>query len=373
MPHASVFTPTHNPQWLSETYETLAIQNHIEWEWVLIPKPEVVDKIPAHIRADRRVLIVPYESDRVGELKNFACSVASGDCFVELDHDDYLTPDILRDIVAQVDQGAGFVYSDDAVFMDENGRRYTLGFAIEHGWQTYPEKIYNRYWCVTRAFPVSPRSLCEVFYCPDHVRAWSRQAYDAVGGHNVLLEVGDDHELMCRTYLAGEKFAHIPRCGYLYRLHSANTFNRKRVPLLTTVLQTRASYLAILVAEWARRLSLPIVDLDQETGYRLRGDNTVACFVAKNLLRGLPLREFVPLVNSLYPLLIAGGWVFLEADSSFPKDEVLKVTERKWALEDGRTRCRYQALAVQTKQEGNTLQIVLSALKGQRQPGPIHI
>lgn len=38
------------------------------------------------------------------------------------------------------------------------------------------------------------------------------------GGHDASLPVTDDHDLLCRTYLAGVKFVHPPRCLYFYRL-----------------------------------------------------------------------------------------------------------------------------------------------------------
>ena len=32
----SVFTPSHNPKWLDEVYESLKAQTNPDWEWVVL-------------------------------------------------------------------------------------------------------------------------------------------------------------------------------------------------------------------------------------------------------------------------------------------------------------------------------------------------
>ena len=69
-----------------------------------------------------------------------------------------------------------------------------------------------------QAFEVTPSSLSLIFYAPNHVRIWSRDTYDKAGGHDEGMTVGDDHELLCRTYLTGARMVRIPEVLYLYRL-----------------------------------------------------------------------------------------------------------------------------------------------------------
>ena len=156
--------------------------------------------LPDCIRSDPRVKIVPGgKLHNIGAMKRRACDAATGDVFIELDHDDLLMPgNTLAEIRKQFQQGAGFVYSDTAVFRfkRETGvsRYNSFTYSEQHGWESYPISVYGRQLQATRTFEITPRSLAEIYYCPDHVRCWSRKAYYEAGGHNPDLSVCDDHE-----------------------------------------------------------------------------------------------------------------------------------------------------------------------------------
>jgi glycosyltransferase involved in cell wall biosynthesis len=377
----SVFTPTHNPRWLSETFDSLATQPG-DWEWILCPREDVVDEIPEAIRDHSRVKLIPQDKpyDKIGAAKAFACNHAEGEVLVELDHDDLLAPGILDRIRKAADDGGDFIYSDVAVFNEAYGKRWRFGYAALHGWEHYPARLWGSDWCTSRAFPPTPRSLCEVFYAPDHVRCWRRKTYQEVGGHNINLEAGDDHELICRTYLAGARFHHIPECGYLYRYHNANSFQSKARNLIETVMRSRASYLSQLIIEWCRREGLLMLSGDDTLQYATAKPNRVGCLSSRHLVdQHIGPEELVPFLNDTYDLLAPGGWVFLEADPALhTKDSFTRVTKRGMAKQDPRIRCRYQALAIRTmtdqpKSAPDRIQVVLCALKGQRQPGKVEI
>ena len=48
---------------------------------------------------------------------------------------------------------------------------------------------------------------------PNHVRAWSADVYRKIGGHRSDFSVGDDYELIVRTFLEAG-FCRIAACGY---------------------------------------------------------------------------------------------------------------------------------------------------------------
>ncbi|HUU98853.1 MAG TPA: glycosyltransferase family A protein, partial [Phycisphaerae bacterium] len=221
----SVFTPTNNPRYLIECLRSLDVQKHKEWEWIIAPNGKSIGELPQSVRDHPNVRICPYEGpSRVGALKKFCCSQAKGEVLVELDHDDVLVPGILQKVAAAVDKGAGFVYSDSAVFIVKDEQTILpVGYSEMWGWETYPFRVYDREFLASRTFDITARSLCEVYYAPDHVRCWKRSVYEKVGGHDDKLEVGDDHDLICRTYLSHTKFTHTNSCGYLYRNHPGNT------------------------------------------------------------------------------------------------------------------------------------------------------
>jgi hypothetical protein len=51
----SIFTPTHNPQYLAEAYHSVKDQDFLEW--VVLANGMEPDSIPAVLRADPRVKI----------------------------------------------------------------------------------------------------------------------------------------------------------------------------------------------------------------------------------------------------------------------------------------------------------------------------
>jgi hypothetical protein len=55
---------------------------------------------------------------------------------------------------------------------------------------------------------------------PNHVRAWSRNVYHEVGGHNPMLRVCDDYDLLLKTALV-TKMHHIPK--FLYRQYISDS------------------------------------------------------------------------------------------------------------------------------------------------------
>src|SRR5258708_7818740 len=213
----SVFTPSHKPDYLGEAYASLAAQTTPDWEWVLVPNGAPFE-VPRHIAEDKRVRIVTapdwIAKLGIGMLKRFACEQCAGDVFVELDHDDVLLPHALARIGDAATEGAGFIYSDFANFRADGSCEVYDG---AYGWESYALVHEGRAYTAMRAFEPDASSLHLIFFAPNHVRAWTRDAYLRAAGHDSTLGVVDDHDLVCRTYLAGVEFKHVPECLYLYR------------------------------------------------------------------------------------------------------------------------------------------------------------
>jgi glycosyltransferase involved in cell wall biosynthesis len=125
----SLITPTHKSDHLEETYRSLKLQSYDNWEWVLVPNGKA--QIPDTVTRDKRVRVVEGGRDlhNVGALKKFACNAAKGDAFVEMDHDDLLRPGTaLSNIATKLIKGAGFVYSDTAVFRFSDRNKHPSRF-----------------------------------------------------------------------------------------------------------------------------------------------------------------------------------------------------------------------------------------------------
>jgi len=406
----SIFTPTHAPAYLPEVYNSLKLQTLQQWEWLILPNGKDT-AIPAAIRADSRVKIVESKGDvyNVGAMKKKLCMEASGDAFVELDHDDLLMPgDTLATIQRKFQEGAGFVYSDNAVFRfspkatQDRFRPFT--WSPQHGWESYDIKLYGRSLQASRCFDVTPRSLSEIYYCPDHVRCWERSVYMQAGGHNADLPVCDDHELMIKTYLTGSPFAHTGGCHYLYRLFDNNTIHARADQIRKISRNFRTIYLQRLIKEWLRRQRLEELDLSvllrqswdiEKHLLQGFGENTFGHIVADTELQklsGFQVREFM---NAAYWALVPGGYLTIivpevhsgmgyadvEWKSHFSATSMYPYTRKDFARANGNIRCRFQEINCTElypsewhKNNGfKFLRFELVALKGQRHPGLQHI
>lgn len=404
----SLITPTHNPVFLLDAYAALRLQTIQDFEWVIVPNGTAV--IPPAIRSDPRVKLV--EDSRhltnIGALKRRACDAATGDAFIEYDHDDLLVPskslETIRDCFRA---GAGFVYSDDAVFRfkkDSKRKYHEYTYDNRYGWETYPIRVYGRNLVATKCFEVSPRSLSEIYFCPDHVRSWSRKAYYEAGGHNPELSVCDDQELMIKTYLTGAEFKHTGGCNYLYRLSESNTVLSRGRLIQDICRQLRETHVPGLVKEWLRRHGRKELNLTEirRSGWDYErnllqgfGDETFGHIVADNELQrltGFQVREFM---NMAYQALVPGGYLTItvpevlsgaghadvEWKSHFSRASMLPYTQHEYARQNGNIRCRFQQInCVEVyptswhKDKGlKSLRFELVALKGQRHPGLQHI
>ena len=195
----SIFTPTHRPEYIRQVWDSLVKQTEdVPFEWVIAPNGECkLEDIPANITQDARVRLVPAPPDmkNIGALKLFACQNCKGDMYVELDHDDLLAPHALEALAnAYEEKPDGFFYSDFINFKPDGTCEV---FNRLHGWQLYNCIIDGKPYVACSAFAPTARALCEIFYAPNHVRAWSRRAYIVAGGHDPNLKVGDDHDLVC--------------------------------------------------------------------------------------------------------------------------------------------------------------------------------
>jgi len=379
-----------------QTYHSIRHQTHKDWEWVLVPNGKE-GAVPDKIREDRRVRVVTGAESlsNVGALKRFACDNAKGDAFIELDHDDLLMPgESLAVIDRHIKEGAGFVYSDAACFKNDNLR--TQHYATGHGWAFYPVWVYGRKLDASQTFPVSPRSMCEVYYAPDHVRVWEREAYYKAGGHDPKMSVGDDHDLMCRTYLTGREFKYTGQCNYLYRFHQTNTYRARQAELQPQVAKNRIKYTSDLIREWCRRNGLTVAHVDDRFDWydnHLPGVETgqkVGAIICDYLLQFCPPQQVMHFMNLCWDNLIPGGYLELRvpttagnaatlhhhAKSQHHPTSFLPYCDSR-LKQHPQQRCRFQFIQsydlykddFHKKYDLKYTTIQMAALKGQRHPG----
>lgn len=256
----SIFTPLYavGNSLVEQTYRSLRSQTLVDWEWVVLENNG--GRLPDSARQDPRVRVFQSRAAGiVGALKAEACGHCTGDVLVELDHDDLLAPNALERIAEEFEKGAHFVYSDFAEFHD--GSWVPHCYHKRYGWSSYDTKYEGRPLLAMRAPEATPQNLRRVEFAPNHVRAWHRGVYNALGGHDASLRFGDDHDLVLRTYLGGYQLRHIPECLYFYRVHTEQNCKRMNSLVQQHAGEVYDHYIYRLAQHFAEQRGLMKVDL----------------------------------------------------------------------------------------------------------------
>ncbi|MDZ7860624.1 MAG: methyltransferase domain-containing protein [Candidatus Krumholzibacteriota bacterium] len=333
MVNLNIVTPTHNISFLRETYESLLKQTDRKWKWLIVlnsgaKNPEIQDD---------RVIVVEAPTDiprnNVGAIKNYAFNLVDDGISLELDHDDLLTPNAVKLVKkAFEDDCVGIVYSDFADFIDESWRPHRN--SEKNGWLYRQEEFYGKKFDVCRAFKLTAQSISLVYFAPIHIRAWKTKLYKEVDGHNPNLIVAADHELLCKLYLKA-KFKYIPKCLYLHREHSKNTYKQNLDIMNDITYSIYDEYIDLLIDRWCSINNYKKLDIccgnspnkgyigmdisqgdiisDLNCNFPLK-DNSVAVVKATDALEHL--KDPVHTMNEIYRILIHGGWLISDTPST---------------------------------------------------------
>lgn len=225
----SYFTPIYNTgDKLYKLYESLSIQTNPNWEWVMVNDSSDGGKtlmIAEDIASrDPRVKVFDFREKSkgiVGEAKWRAACMTQGFLLAELDHDDYLTPDCTQLLYEACEEypDAGFYYTDSCE-VDENWNSLTYGEGFAMGYGEYRDESSMGINFKVQVTPnINPLTIRHIVGVPNHVRAWRRETYFAIGGHNRSLTIADDYELIVRTFL-NTKMCRIPKLGYIQFIYN---------------------------------------------------------------------------------------------------------------------------------------------------------
>ena len=343
----SIFTPVHNCSRLRPALESLLEQTYKDFEWVILlnQKASFNDELIKEIcyKLKDKVTIAHIsdienakDNGYIGNYKKLCCSLASGDVLVELDYDDALEPCCLEVLKEHFDDDSvDFVYS--SCFEYKDGKT-VAPFNTKFGWQYNKCQDTDRF--ITLAFEPTPINFSYIWYAPNHVRSWRRKFYNEIGGHNPELDVCDDHDLCCRTYIHGNVVME-PRP--LYRYYTGEGLNtcygekNKKIQQITRTLHDR--YIEDLACKWCDDNGLKRYDLcchtnkrdgyigvdsnnhpDVDVGWDLNDtpwpfeDNSVGVFRMQDALEHIkdPIKTMKELHRCLAPL----GWALIEVPST---------------------------------------------------------
>jgi glycosyltransferase involved in cell wall biosynthesis len=409
----SIITPSHKQHsYLDELYESITKQTHDDWEWILYLNGSLTkNQLSQKITKDSKVKIFEDKENNtnIGYVKNKAFSLGTGDVLVEVDHDDILTPDCLNELAIAFENNpeCGFVYSNNATYHMEDK---FVPYGPVFGW-TYTNYDWNgKKLIAMNSFEPSSHSLSYIWYAPDHVRAWKRDVYHQIGGHNVELSICDDHELMIKTYLE-TNFYHIPKVLYIYRITGDNSFLERNEAIQIKTKELHNQYAQRLAEKDADDKGLLKIDMggglfpkegyttiDQEDGditCNLNDgipleDNSVGVLNASHVIEHL--RDPIKTMREIHRVLAPGGWAFIEVPSTegngawcdpthvsfWNEDSFPYYTNKNKAVFIRNTDIRFSSMRLETSWwEGTKIAVVnthLVALKdGPRYPGPVEI
>ncbi len=401
----SIFTPTHDSRFLAEVYTSIKDQPFDEWVILYNNGAKEISFSDSRVKGIRMDL--PGVSG-IGAFKRIACENCSGDILLELDHDDLLMPDAIVEVKkAFLDPSIGFVYSNALITNMEMGRlpRYDANYGWEYREISYQGHTLDE----PLSFPLTPASISRIWYAPDHLRAFRKDIYQRIGGHNIDLEVLDDQDLMCRMYLE-TKFYHIDKALYIYRVHGDNSWLVKNKKIQDGVYPLYDKYIEPLAHKWANDLGLRKFDLggrlNKVEGYTsidLKDADICADLndrwpmpdASVGVIRAFDVFEHLkdPLhtMKELYRVLAPGGYAFIQVPSTdgrgafqdpthvsfWNENSFLYYTDRQWAQYID-TPVRFQAMRLFTTEKNAqgvcwTIAHLLKLSDGVKVPGIVSI
>lgn len=260
-PAVSVFTPSHDPTYLTAAYLSLAAQTFTGWEWVVLLNNGATWTAPS---SDPRVVILEGgDVTGVGMAKRLAVAACRAPILVELDHDDLLADRALEAVVDAFSRvpDAGLVYSHSAT-VDAAGNPIGAGYDPAYGWQYRTATVGGLELTHAVTFEPLPHNVALLWFAPNHLRAFTRAAYDEAGGYDADRAVADDADLMCRLYQLGP-FELIDECLYLQRMHDANTQldPERNAAIQAAILELYDAHIEAMATAWATRQGLDVLTL----------------------------------------------------------------------------------------------------------------
>jgi len=334
----SIITPTQEPKHLERLYLSLRNQSFEDWSWFILINGE--ERLPDKIAADARVhKLNRPRMTTTGEMKALLCARADGEYLVEVETEDWLHPNALYliDKTIKEHENVDFLYSD---FVNIGADGTSQVFSQRLGWESYTFELGAVMYKANRAPPCNARSMYQIFYAPNHVRVWRKDFYHQIDGHDRNLPLCDDHDLLCRTYLAGASMVHIPEPLYFHQLHKDQTTSYL-VQDAEIQQQQQAigdRYFYDLVAEETRRRGLMKVDMT--TVYGSIGDYEELCLStevdinnlldsgfpypdesvgilrAVDFLNRVPQKRLVELMNEIWRVLAPNGFLISSTPST---------------------------------------------------------
>lgn len=336
----SVYTPTYNTpiQKFSRAYDSLCRQTHVDWEWIICDDgsdPLFLNAIKFVVRGDNRIKLIEYgHCGLIGLMKRRCTEVATGDYLVELDHDDWLSPDCLDEINKAFNENpdAGMVYSNFAEVCPDNSPHVYYGPAWSYNDVTIDGVLYKEA-NVPDVYGYNPafaRPYIQMWEtAPNHVRAFRKDVLMELGGYNGTMKYADDYDVICRMYL-NSKIVHIPKLLYFYNWGDNTCTGEANADLQIKMAEVRDKYFPYglnidLGCGTNKRPGfigvdirpLPGVDIVQDVehdGLAYFKDNSVDHIHTADFIEHISSKTMM--LNEIYRVLKPGGTCYIQVPST---------------------------------------------------------
>lgn len=228
-PKFSIFTTCYNSyDKIYRAYEGLKSQLLRDWEWVILddsPDDKHFTFLKELSQKDKRIRLYNRDgnSGSIGHVKNEAVSLCRGKYVLELDHDDIILPDLLKDTfeVFESDKEIGFVFTDFANVY-EDWRNFNYGEHLGKGNVCYYKHKFDGKWLDVCSCPgINNITASHLICLPNHPRMWRRKVLLELGNYSEFLPICDDFEILLRT-MCHTKVAKIHKLGYIQFMNNDN-------------------------------------------------------------------------------------------------------------------------------------------------------
>ncbi len=236
-PIFSIFTTCFKSyDYIDTAYESIKKQSLIDWEWVIMddtPEDEHFTFLKNKLSSDNRIRLYKRDenSGNIGNVKNEVISLCRGKYILEMDHDDEILIDCLRDAydIFQKDDQIGFVYGD-TIHLYRTGQNFKYGDFICKGYGGYySEKIKGKWVYVYNTPNINNITLSHLVCLPNHPRIWNRSVLMELESYSEFLPICDDYEILLRTCCSKYKVAKNNKAQYIqYMNDGGNNFSNIR-------------------------------------------------------------------------------------------------------------------------------------------------
>ncbi len=208
MPKISIVIPLYNTplNFLKELVDSFLAQSYSNWQLCLADgstNPEAENYIKTAYGYEKRITYTHLSVNAgISENTNEAIRLAQGDFVMFSDHDDFVEPDALYEIVKEINRDP----ETDAVYTDED--KVTMDSRNYYDPHFKPD--FNRF------------LLCSNNYIT-HIFAVRRTIMDEVGLLRSTYDGAQDYDFILRCCEKARRVGHVPKILYHWRNHPAST------------------------------------------------------------------------------------------------------------------------------------------------------